>query len=153
MRIGSLFATGLTTALALAGSAGCSALGPTTRTGVFEGHYLTSFEVSSFVPCGQDAAPGYAAGWWLESDPAAQFGTRYAAALGPSAGAGSSATGSPSPRVVPRAVHVRFEGTVETGDSNGYGHLNGYRAQVQVHRVLSMDTDGRCPGGSGPSPS
>src|SRR4051812_49770398 len=44
---------------------------------IFAGHYLSRFEVSSFVPCGSAQPPGYAAGWWLESEPDSGFRDAY----------------------------------------------------------------------------
>jgi hypothetical protein len=101
-----------------------AACGPSSgdRTGRFEGYYLSSFEVSSFVPCGSDRRPGYGAGVWL-----------------------TWAESVTAPGLTAAPVFVRVEGTLHTGDRAGYGHLAAYSGELTVSRVLTIDRAGRCP--------
>lgn len=100
---------------------GCSA-GSSPGTRQYEGYYLSSFELSSFVPCGSGRRPGAGAGLWLTWE---------------EPGTAPGLTGSP--------VFVRVEGTLHTENRSGYGHLSAYSGELTVHRLLSIDRDGRCP--------
>jgi len=123
--------------------------GRTGPTRVYAGHYLGGFETSSFLPCGQRGQPGYAVGWWLDAEEPSGFFARVHAVLGPEATAPYTPDGRPGARV----VFVRFEGTLEEGDPHGYGHLNAYRKQVHVQKVLDAVRGGTCPGLQGAPPS
>jgi len=99
---------------------------------VFVGHYITSFEVSSFVPCTMNERPGYGAGYWLEADPQSGFYEQYR-----KISADTVTSTSPYHGVI---VFVRFTGAVSPPKSklNGYGHLGQYVRMITVTEVLEM---------------
>jgi len=142
--IGVLLVIGVRVGPTLAAAVGTGKAGSGSR--IFAGLYLSRWEVSSFVPCGSAQPPGYANGWWLESEPDSGFSAAYRRLI---------ATPLPSsvgPALPGEAVYVRFEGTVSGESATGYGHLNGYRRYVTVHRLLEMSPGG-CPGAQGAPPS
>ncbi len=104
---------------------------PTDTPVEFEGHYVTSFEVSSFVPCGCASEPGYGRGYWLEGDPQSGFSEAYQL---------SSPT---SDLTAPgNVIYVRFEGMIS--DYAAHGHLGMYLRQVTVMKLIEADRDGQC---------
>jgi hypothetical protein len=144
--IGVLVVAGVRFGPALAGAAGPGS--GSGRSATFAGHYVSRFEVSSFVPCGSGQAPGYAVGWWLASDPGSGFSDAYRRLIA------TPLPSSVAPARPDETVYVRFEGTVSGESADGYGHLNGYRRYVTVHRVLEMSVGaGGCPGAQGAPPS
>jgi hypothetical protein len=107
-----------------------------TRDVEFRGHYVSSFEVSSFTPCVPETqAPGFSGGYWLSSTPESGFYTRYAEVTG------VSVSQQPSGK----KVYVHFIGDLSPESKNGYGHLNAYAHEVTVTQVLEMSLDGECP--------
>jgi hypothetical protein len=104
---------------------------PTDTLVELEGHFVASFEVSSFVPCGCASDPGYGWGYWLESDPQSGFSEAYMLS-------------SPTSDLTDpgRVVYVRFEGMIS--DYAPHGHLGMYLRQVTVANLLEADSDGQC---------
>jgi hypothetical protein len=97
---------------------------------IFAGYYTSSFEVSSFVPCGSLRLPGYGQGYWLSIEADRQFYERYSV-LSPRtedfAGAGA-------------IVYVHFIGhlVAPSPGQQGYGHLGMYSREVMASQLLSM---------------
>ena len=107
-----------------------------TRDVEFRGHFVSSFEVSSFTPCTPETpASGYFSNaYWVSSTPESGFYDRYIEVTG-------------TPRAQQPAgvtVYVHFIGDVSPDSKNGYGHLNGYAHEVTVTQVLEMSLDGAC---------
>src|SRR5687767_2500106 len=78
----------------------------------FEGMYTSSFETSSFVPCGSNE-PRYWLVWAAKSDFASAFRAHNLGAQG-------------------GTVYVRLKGKLETKDEGGFGHLGQYKGQITV---------------------
>ncbi len=93
----------------------------------FEGMYTSSFETSSFVPCGSGSSggPRYWLVWSADSDFARAHKENN---LGPQGG----------------TVYVRVRGNLETGNPNGYGHLGGYQGQLRVTALEEMSRERTC---------
>jgi hypothetical protein len=125
-----------------------SPAGTRTRTGTFAGYFVSGFEVSSFVPCGQGDRPGYGVGWWLVSQTPG-FNQRYRDVLGPKA---TEPVTPVAGQGADHVVYLRFTGRLEQG-AKGYGHLGAYRGQIVVTSLLEMTLGGRCPGMQGAPPS
>ena len=106
-----------------------------TRDVEFRGHFVSSFEVSSFTPCVPETqVPGFGRGYWLSSTPESGFYEQYAAV-----------TGVPTSQQPSRvSVYVHFIGDLSPDSKNGYGHLNAYAHEVTVTQVLEMSLDGEC---------
>ena len=102
----------------------------------FRGHFVSSFEVSSFTPCGGagPATPGYDGGYWVSSTPESGFYDQYSAL--------TSKNGASQPAGV--VVYAHFLGDLVGGDGNGFGHLNGYAHEITVTQVLEMSVEGVC---------
>jgi hypothetical protein len=97
-----------------------------------DGYYRSSFEISSFVPCGCDLEPEHGAGYWLT----------------PTAGSGLSETYSPlrdtsDPFNPGLTVYVRFEGSYSKRGT--FGHMGAYPREVTVDRLIELKPDGVCP--------
>jgi hypothetical protein len=107
-----------------------------TRNVEFRGHFVSSFEVSSFTPCAPETrGPGFSSGYWVSSTPESGFYARYAEVTG------VSVSQQPSGKT----VYVHFIGDLAPDSENGYGHLNAYAHEVTVTQVLEMSLDGVCP--------
>lgn len=90
----------------------------------FEGTVTFGWEVSSFVPgAPSNTSPRYWVAWTPESGFIEQF---RAQGFDPSWSPGYG------------SVRAKFEGALETGAKDGYGHMGQYAGQVTVHRVISM---------------
>ena len=106
---------------------------------ILEGLYLQSFEVSSFVPCG-DGLPKYGRGYWLQQSE--EFHRQYRTLVDSTAGSRSA---------YPRVVYVRFKGSLSPSSRvfgivwQGYGHLNQYEREVFVSKLLEMSLRDDCP--------
>lgn len=94
----------------------------------FQGQYLQSFEVSSFVPCGSTEKPGYGVGYWLNWDDSKSY-DRYRAEI--------------SKQVDNAVVYLKFTGTISPPGQ--YGHLGVYTREVTVEKVLEVKLRGICP--------
>lgn len=94
----------------------------------FQGHYLASFEVSSFVPCGSAEKPGYGVGYWLEWGKNSGTYQKYEAEV-------SKGGGHPM-------VYLKFIGTISS--PGGHGHLGAYAREVTVEEVLEVKRGGIC---------
>ena len=107
-----------------------------TRDVEFRGHFVSSFEVSSFTPCAPETqVPGFSGAYWLSSTPESGFYEQYAAVTGvPTSQQPSGAT-----------VYVHLIGDLSPDSENGYGHLNAYAHEITVTQVLEMSLDGICP--------
>ena len=118
--------------LALAALA-CQTLSPTPgpTTGEFEGYYSSGFEVSAFLPCGEDG--DYGNGYWWFKGTTEVYQQYYS--LVESSGFNPS-TGYLS-------VYVRFKG--ELSPPGSYGHLSAYEREITVTELLEMSLDGTCP--------
>lgn len=91
---------------------------------VFEGTVTFGWEVSSFVPGDpSNTSPRY----WVAWTPESGFIERFRAQ-------GFDPSWSPGYG----SVRAKFEGVLETGAKDGYGHMGQYAGQVTVQRVLSM---------------
>jgi hypothetical protein len=100
--------------------------------GEFAGYFTSGFEVSSFVPCDAQDAPGYGAGYWLSAAPGAGFFERYSEiSQGVSPPPGGYVT-----------VFTRFRGTLSP--PGNYGHLGAYSHEVTVIELIEMSLDGTC---------
>lgn len=106
----------------------------------FEGFYTSSFEVSSFVPCGMNEQSGYGSGYWLV--PTAEFQEKFRFTLSGAAGTYGS---KDNPRLF-NTVYVRFNGSLSP--KGNYGHLGAYTNEVNVIQVIEMKTvlTGTCRG-------
>ena len=106
-----------------------------TRDVEFRGHFVSSFEVSSFTPCTPETqVPGFSGAYWVSSTPESGFYARY-----------TEVTGVPraqQPAGIP--VYVHFIADVSPASKNGYGHLNAYAHEITVTQVLEMSLDGAC---------
>jgi hypothetical protein len=98
-------------------------------TGEFAGHYISGFEVSSFVPCGNYEIGNASGAWWLGATPEAGFYDQYQDVIGPDAGEYVT-------------VFVVWRGTVS--GPGQYGHLGGYIREATVEEVIEMSLDGTC---------
>ncbi|GAB4579990.1 MAG: hypothetical protein Fur0022_27290 [Anaerolineales bacterium] len=105
---------------------------PTAVVEPFKGYYASGEEISSFVPCGMDAQPGYGHGYWLESPN--DFHEQYRALL--FASGVEYLTGD-------QAVYVVFEG--ELSPEGQYRHVGAYEREVTVIKLLEMSLNGTCP--------
>jgi len=99
---------------------------------IIKGYYLAEFEVSSFVPCGCDAEPGYGQGYWLAFDSHSGFGEAYQLS---NSGQDLKTRGS--------KVYVEFEG--EISGYGPHGHQGMYLREVTVSKLLLADIEGKCP--------
>jgi hypothetical protein len=114
----------------------CARLMPTTQAApepqLFEGHYISSFEVSSFVPCGSANTPGYGQGYWLTPSP--EFADLLRKSVSQVAG-----TFGPDDKIGPD-WYVRFYGVLSPlADSfNGYGHLGAYAHAITVTQAIEV---------------
>jgi hypothetical protein len=105
---------------------------PGLRAGEFQGHFTAGFEVSSFVPCGSPAAPGYGQGYWLSADADVNFYQQYDQAI----------AGLNPPPGGYTTVYVRFKG--ELSPPGSYGHLGAYSHEILVTDLLEIDVNGTC---------
>jgi len=122
-------------------SSGCLLPWTASQGATFEGLYTSSFEVSSFVPCSLNEAPGYGSGYWLASTPDSGFFDQYGA-IPPGGVKDYKPLGSPG--VV---VYVRFIGDLSPASLSsfeGYGHLSLYTRQITVTELLEMTPEYQC---------
>jgi hypothetical protein len=82
----------------------------------FEGTFTLGPEVSSFVPAGGSAR------YWLAWAQGSGFIEAFRAQ-------GFDSVGT---------VHTKFEGKLETGAKNGYGHMGQYAGQITVLKLERM---------------
>lgn len=104
---------------------------------IFEGHYVTKFEVSSFVPCGNDQLPGYGSGYWLVANPDSNFFEQYETII----------SNVPSnKRREEIVVYARFIGELSPTRPvfSGYGHLGLYTNIITVTKVFDVSLDQEC---------
>ena len=93
-------------------------------TPTFEGTVTFGWEVSAFVPgAPSNKSPRYWVAWTADSGFLERF---RAQGFDPSWSPGYG------------SVRTKFEGTLETGATAGYGHMGQYAGQITVHRVISM---------------
>ena len=97
-----------------------------------EGYYRSSFEISSFVPCGCDLEPDHGAGYLLSEAPGSGLHASY-----------SPLVDTTDPFRPGPTVYIRFEGSVS--ERGSYGHMGAYPRQVTVNRLIEIAPDGRCP--------
>ena len=97
-----------------------------------EGYHRSSFEISSFVPCGCELDPEHAAGYWLAEVAGAGLRDSYSPLVD------SSDPFRPGP-----TVYIRFEGSLS--ERGSYGHMGAYPREVTVNRLLEIAPEGRCP--------
>ena len=97
-----------------------------------EGYYRSSFEISSFVPCGCDIEPGHGAGYWLTPAPGSGFHEAYSPLVD------ETDPFRPGPE-----VYTRFEGSLS--EYGTHGHMGAYLRQVTVYRLIEINPDGQCP--------
>lgn len=95
-----------------------------TSGGSFEGMYTSSFETSSFVPCGSPERH-YWLVWAADSDFASAFREHNLGAQG-------------------GTVYVRLKGKLETRNRDGYGHLGQYNGQLRVTKLEEMSRERTC---------
>ena len=109
--------------------------GPTiTRDVEFTGHFTSSFEVSSFVPCAPETpVPGYFSNaYWVSSTPESGFYDRYI-----------DVTGTPrAQQPAGKTVYVHIIG--DLSPEGEHGHLGGYSHEITVTQVLEMSLEGTC---------
>lgn len=114
---------------------------PDVETGEFQGHYVSGFEVSAFVPCDMDGLPNYGHGYWLEATAESGFFEKYKSFL--------SKDYDPShrPEDLGTIVFVHVLGEVSPlknagygagTNEYGYGHLGLYPRLITVTKVLEM---------------
>lgn len=102
------------------------------RTGTFRGHYISGFEVSSFVQCGAKSNPEY---WWTEFAPNATHPTLDSA----------RAVESRS-NAMTTSTHLFLEVHATLSRRGQYGHLGMATRQLTVLAVRQAApwTDSSC---------
>ena len=96
---------------------------------IYEGHFISAFEVSAFFPCGTENVDGagyWDFAYWLTSTPESGFSEQLATFI------------SQSESKWEYNLYVKVVGKTSPTKKNGYGHLGMYSNQITVKEVLEM---------------